>query len=457
MLRGTSNFGGRQQQIPYRTDRWIMETTKNSANRIQLLMRAYERFVPNEFLNMLGKEDITSIQLGDQIETNMTILFSDIRGFTSMSEELTPQQTFDFLNSYLSQMEPVIMSHNGIIDKYIGDAIMALFPASADNALNCANAMIERLGEYNIGRKRAGYEPIRIGIGLNSGLLMLGTIGGSKRMEGTVIGDAVNLASRIEGLSKTYGVPLLISEHTFYNLTQPERISIRFLDRVIVKGKAQPQSVYEVFEKDPIQIKEGKAATKRIFEEALAHYHLKHIDVAKKMLQECLQHNPMDKPAQVYLDRCKKFIRTGVHESTGELAREVKWTKDFEFGVTEIDDQHRALFAQCNKLLNAVLTNREIEEVNEVVTFLDTYVASHFHDEEHLMEEYKYPFTDFQKWQHAKFSKYFNSLKQEIRELDDSNRYFILLRVQLLVVDWLVNHTLKLDTHLGRFIKTKKA
>jgi len=406
---------------------------------------------------MLGKEDITSLQLGDQIEKNMTILFSDIRGFTSISEELTPQQTFDFLNSYLGQMEPVIMSHNGVIDKYIGDAIMALFPASADNALNCANAMIRKLGEYNVGRKRAGYEPIKIGIGLNSGLLMLGTIGGSKRMEGTVIGDAVNLASRIEGLSKTYGVQLLISEHTFYNLTQPERISIRFLDRVIVKGKAQPQSVYEVFDNDPVQIKEGKLSTKKMFEEALAHYHLKHIDVAKKMLRECLQHNPLDKPAQVYLDRCKTFIQTGVHESTGELAHEVKWTRDSEFGVTEIDNQHRALFAQSNKLMNAVRTNREIEEVNEVVTFLDTYVTRHFHYEEHLMEKYKYPFTDYQKWHHNKFSEHFNNLRQEIRQLDDSNRYFILLRVQLLVVDWWVNHISKLDTHLGRFIKTKKA
>lgn len=432
-----------------------MDITKNSENHIQLLIRAYERFVPNEFLNMLGKENITSIQLGDQIEKNMTILFSDIRGFTSLSEKLTPQQTFDFLNSYLREMEPVIMSHNGIIDKYIGDAIMALFPASADNALSCANAMIERLGEYNIGRKRAGYEPIKIGIGLNSGLVMLGTIGGSERMEGTVIGDAVNLASRIEGLSKTYGVPLLISEHTFYNLTQPERISIRFLDRVIVKGKAHPQSVYEVFDSDPVQIKEGKLSTKKIFEEALAHYHLRHIDVAKKILQECLQHNPLDKPAQVYLDRCKKFIRTGVHESTGELAHAVKWTKDSEFGVTEIDDQHRALFSQCNKLLDAVRTNREIEEVNEVITFLDVYVTRHFHYEEHLMEEYKYPFTDYQKWQHNKFSEHLNNLRQEIRELDDSNRYFILLRVQLLVVDWWVNHISKLDTHLGRFIKRK--
>ncbi|MDO9527881.1 MAG: hemerythrin family protein [Syntrophales bacterium] len=213
--------------------------------------------------------------------------------------------------------------------------------------------------------------------------------------------------------------------------------------------------MYEVFEKDPIQIKEGKAATKRMFEEALANYHLKNIDVSQKMLQKCLKHNPLDMPAQIYLDRCKAFIRTGVHESTGELAHAVKWDEDFKFGVPEIDDQHHALFSQCNKLLDALRTNREIEEVNEAITFLDTYVISHFHDEENLMEEYKYHFTDFQKWQHAKFSEYFNSLKQEIRELDDSNRYFILLRVQLLVVDWLVNHTLKLDTHLGRFIKRK--
>jgi len=125
-----------------------MKTIKNIANPIELLMRAYERFVPKQFLNLLGKDEITSVQFGDQIEKNMIILFSDIRGFTSLSEELTPQQTFNFLNSYMSQMEPVIASHSGIIDKYVGDAIMALFPTNADDAVNCANAM--RTGLRNI-------------------------------------------------------------------------------------------------------------------------------------------------------------------------------------------------------------------------------------------------------------------------------------------------------------------
>lgn len=416
-------------------------------------MKAYERFLPSEFLDLLGKEKITAIQLGDHIEEHMTVLFCDIRGFTPLSEEMTPQQTFDFLNSYLMQMEPVIMNHRGIIDKYIGDAIMALFPVSADDAVRCAIAMTKRLSEYNGGRTRAGYEPIRIGIGLNSGLLMFGIIGGINRMEGTVIGDAVNLAARIESLSKQYGVQLLISEHTLYTLKQPDDISIRFLDRVLVKGKAQPQSVYEVFDTDPVNVKEGKAATRRLFEEALAHYHLKHIDRAKEMLQECLRRTPLDNPAQVYLDRCEKFIQTGIHESTGELARPIEWSDDYATGVSHIDDQHRELFVQCNNLLKAVHAHRQMEEINEVVAFLSTYVKEHFDDEEKLMEDYQYPFTDFQKWQHEKFTNQFTILKNEISGINDSNRYFVLLRVQLLLVDWLVNHTLKHDTHIGRFIR----
>src|SRR4030042_2883471 len=155
------------------------------------LKRAYDRFVPQQFFKLLGIEDITKVKWGDQVERTMTILFSDIRNFTSLSESMSPQQNFDFINSYLSQMEPVISQNGGMIDKYVGDAIMVLFPNGADDALNGSIAMLRMLESYNQERSKAGYSSIRIGIGLNTGLLMLGTVGGKNRMQGTVISDAV--------------------------------------------------------------------------------------------------------------------------------------------------------------------------------------------------------------------------------------------------------------------------
>lgn len=433
-----------------------MTNQNNEENKLQNLINAYERFVPREFLNILGKKDVTNIYLGDQIEKNMTILFTDIRGFTSLSEELTPEQNFRFINSYLSCMEPIILAHQGIIDKYIGNAIMALFP-TADYAVACSKDMLANLNEYNKGRQRAGYKSIDIGIGLNTGLLMLGTIGGENRMETTVIGDAVNLASRIESLTKMYGVRLLIGEYTFYDLKNPEKIALRFLDRISVKGKTQPQSVYEIFDMDPPSIYEGKKATLKIFEEALAHYHYKNIVKAKSLLKKCIEINPEDIPARLYVNRCETFQKTGVHESTGELDFAIEWTNDFEFGVPTIDEQHQKLFQLSSELMKTIFKGKKANEIDKTISFLDNYIITHFRDEEELMKKYKYPFIHFQKWQHQKFTQHFVKFKKEVRALDNYNRNFILFRIQILLVDWLVNHTLKIDKHLGRYIKRKEA
>jgi class 3 adenylate cyclase len=133
----------------------------------------------------------------------MSILFSDIRSFTTLSESMMPDENFAFINAYLERMGPVIRDHNGFIDKYIGDAIMALFK-NADDALRAGLAMLDTLDQFNAGRRAAGQQPIAIGIGINTGSLMLGTIGERHRMDGTVISDAVNLAARVESLTKDY-------------------------------------------------------------------------------------------------------------------------------------------------------------------------------------------------------------------------------------------------------------
>ena len=214
------------------------------AHELEILNKAYERFVPAEFLNQLGKESITAVELGDQVEKSMTVLFSDIRSFTTLSEQLSPAETFAFINTFLERMGPVIRRHGGFIDKYIGDAIMALFPGAPDAALNAARDMNVELERLNVLRKERNLPEIHIGIGIHIGRLMLGTIGEAERMEGTVISDSVNLASRLEGLTKKAGQTILISEAVRDALTRPGDFTLQPLGEAKVKGKERTVKVF---------------------------------------------------------------------------------------------------------------------------------------------------------------------------------------------------------------------
>jgi adenylate cyclase len=243
--------------------------------------------------------------LGDAVELEMSILFSDIRDFTTISEQMTPQDNFKFINSYLSYMEPLIVENHGFIDKYIGDAIMALFSEGADNAVKAGIEMLHTLAEYNQYRVSMGDVPIQIGVGINTGSLMLGTVGGRNRMDGTVIGDAVNLAARIESLTKNYEVPLLITQQTVDGLRNPADYGIRVIDKVQVKGKSAWVTVYEVFDADLPFVKAGKLATLPVFTEALSLYNIYNFTEAAGLFADCLRQNPGDRVARIYLARCQ--------------------------------------------------------------------------------------------------------------------------------------------------------
>lgn len=195
---------------------------------------AYARFVPNEFLRLLNKQRILDTQLGNYKEMEMTILFSDIRSFTALSEKMSPQENFDFINAYLKEMEPIIRKHNGFVDKYIGDAIMALF-IRADDAIHAAIDML-----------KVQHQEVETGIGINTGKLMLGIIGEKNRLQCTVISDAVNLASRVESLTKSYKTSLIITQNTLNNLTDSTRYAIRFIDNLQVKGREEKINIFEL-------------------------------------------------------------------------------------------------------------------------------------------------------------------------------------------------------------------
>jgi len=278
------------------------------SENLQKTNEAYSRFVPTEFLSVLNKTSIIDVKLGDQIQREMTVMFSDIRGFTSLSESMTPQENFNFINSYLKVMEPIISNHNGFIDKYIGDSIMALFPESAEHALNASISMLRELRIYNEERIRKNLSPIKIGIGLNTGNLMLGTIGGKNRMDGTVISDSVNLASRLESLTKTLYIPILISETVYNHLQNKEQFSIREIDTVFVRGKSKPIVIYECFDADEEQVRICKKKNLENFSKGLIAFRENQFQKAKEYFIECEKKCPEDSIAFIYINRCNEKL-----------------------------------------------------------------------------------------------------------------------------------------------------
>ena len=411
---------------------------------------AFGRLIPHQLLELMGRDSVLDVQLGDQFERKLTVMCTDIRDFTRLSENMTPQENFDFLNAYFAQMEPAISDHGGIIDKYIGDSILALFTQGADDALRGAIHMLEKLEKFNAGRTRAGFAPLQIGIGLNTGLVMIGTVGGPTRMESTVIGDTVNLTSRIEGETKTYYTPLLISQNTLYDLAVPGKYDIRFLDRIRVKGKNQPLSVYEVFDNDPIKLRDGKRADKVKFETAIAYYHLKHIDIAMKLLSECVASTPKDIPAHIYLSRCKQFQNTGQHYTTGELNTQMEWRKEYRIHVPAIDQSHRHLFNKVNELIAAFII-ADITKVRLIFSYLASHIAESNDDEEMLMQEYDYPFIEAHLQEHKRFIENFMALKEEV-DTDNYDAVYLSFRTQLLFQDWFGGHIAQSDHHAGRHL-----
>jgi two-component system sensor histidine kinase ChiS len=271
---------------------------------LSLINLSYERFVPSDLLSLLEKESIIDVQLGDQVEKEMGIVFSDIRSFTTISEGMTPQENFDFINDYLSQASPIIRAHHGFIDKYIGDAIMALFPLSANDALDGAIAMQRQVTQINQDAVATGKPCITIGIGLHWGRLMLGTLGEERRMEGTVISDSVNLASRLESLTKFYGADIVVSEAVIHNLMDIDRYHYRFLDTVKVKGKTQSVDVFEVFDHESDDQQQHKQATRSQFETAVQLYLSGDRHQARAIFTHIAEQNPQDTVVALYLQRC---------------------------------------------------------------------------------------------------------------------------------------------------------
>ena len=295
-----------------------LKTTKlklaetEAANR---LTRLFEKFVPKGFLERIAPEGLESLRFGTAESDEATILFSDIRSFTDLSEPLSPQELMDFLNDYLKMMNMSIMVNHGFVDKFIGDAVMAIFDRTeqssndARNALNAGVGMLQVLGTMNQKRKRQGQIPISIGIGIHTGPVVFGTLGFEERMDSTVLGDAVNLASRLESLTKYYGASLLFSDQTFEALgDEKENLLIREIDTVMVKGRKQPVTIYELFNSDSPDVQSAKKMVMQSLEEPLSLYRQKKWMEAEQLFTDLARNQPLDSLPTIYVERCQNLL-----------------------------------------------------------------------------------------------------------------------------------------------------
>jgi adenylate cyclase len=243
------------------------------------------------------------------VSAEATIMFCDIRGFTTITEEYGPQGTVSFLNEYFSLMVECISREGGMLDKFIGDAIMACFglPVAhdddTDRAIRAAISMIRELHRWNAERRLANLKTVDIGIGINTDSIVSGNIGSPKRMDYTVIGDGVNLASRLESACKAYSAWILVAESTVAKLRGTYRM--RDIDLVVVKGKTRPVRVFEVLDYHDAATFPELMDVVNYFNEGMQHYRAARWDRATDRFDRCLQLNPGDALSRIYTERCR--------------------------------------------------------------------------------------------------------------------------------------------------------
>jgi adenylate cyclase len=272
----------------------------------------FSRYVPKKVVSeLIRKPEL--LKLGGE-ERFMTVIFSDVAGFTSISEKMTPTDVIKLLNEYLTFMTNIILKYEGIIDKYEGDAIMAEFGAPiyysdhAKRACLAALQMQEKLTELRSKWKAEGKPQLKVRIGINSGQMVVGNMGSQDVFDYTVLGDAVNLGSRLEGANKVYGTYIMISERTKQELDN--NFVLRDLDVIRVKGKTEPIKVYELVASDGNNLPEAKKNLLDFFHQGLEKYRMREWHESTKYLEKALEIDEKDMPSKLYIERCREFIET---------------------------------------------------------------------------------------------------------------------------------------------------
>ena len=276
----------------------------------------YYKFVPEKFRELLGKEKLTDLTLGDAQSKEFSVLFCDIRAFSLNSEMMTAKEIFKFVNIIYGIAGPIIRNHGGFVDKYIGDAVMALFE-SADAAVEAGIEIYRSIVLNKETAQRLNVSEINIGVGIHTGMAEIGIVGEEERLSGTVISDTVNLSSRLESLTKTYKTAMLISKDTLDHMKTSDSLDLRYLGMVQVAGVNEVRSLYEVLDCLPDEERQLRSASKSEFKEALRLFHMGERDKAIKRLQELSDSGKGDHITKMYLkymqelskdDKSKVFV-----------------------------------------------------------------------------------------------------------------------------------------------------
>ncbi|HEY9597593.1 MAG TPA: response regulator [Cyanophyceae cyanobacterium] len=291
----------------------------------EYIAEKFRLFVPEQYLHRIAPRGVESIQLGNAREEEITVLFCDIRGFTSLAEFQSARETFSWLNAFFTQMSNAIANHHGFIDKFLGDALLAIFDRPGNHAqdsLHASVAMLQNLNEFNQNLHQYNLEqPVQVGIGIHTGLGLIGTVGSDERMDSTVIGDVVNTAARVEELTKLYGCSILASDATIsyvnsslknFNVAADSNKKIpfmsyphRWVDRITPRGKRQALELYEILGTPTQSFDIRKQQTLFLYNAGLQAWHQEDFVHALGYFQQVVAQNPGDAIAKLYIERCQ--------------------------------------------------------------------------------------------------------------------------------------------------------
>ena len=299
--------------------------SRASEEAMRQVLEITAKFVPGPFIRSLGHKAITDVKLGDQAERQVTVLFTDIRDYTRLSESMTPEATFAFICSLNEHLGPVIRRHNGFINQYLGDSIMAIFPGDAGDALQAAIAIQQEVKEFNLVRSDKELVPVRIGIGMHTGPLIMGITGDLERLDACTISDTVNTASRVESLTKHYHTDILLSEASLNQIPNPEVFHLRNLGQVQLKGKLKSITIYECFDCNEASRLPAKVRTLPLFQQAITLYTGKSYPESRDAFREVLEQDPGDQVARFFYEYIYRVMGSGMPEQvTGIVAMEEK-------------------------------------------------------------------------------------------------------------------------------------
>ena len=270
----------------------------------------FERFVPPAYLRRIAVEGLGSIRLGEADQQLVTILCCDIRGFTPLSERLPPRQLVGFINQLLERLTPVVNGHQGVIDKYLGDAILCTFEGedSAERAVSCAIELLVAVKTFDEEEDRPPDQKVKIGIGLHTGPVILGTIGSSERMDSTVLGLTVNLAKRLEEATRLLGVNLLISEEVLERLPSGHAFRFRRLGGILLRGSSVPVKISEIYDDDPLETGKLKDLTKPFISEGIDLFKASRLDAALSKFEQARSIFPEDLPLNLLITSLRNIL-----------------------------------------------------------------------------------------------------------------------------------------------------